>query len=72
MTAGVLPLPRIRNVRWPRSSADVLDVGGAGLRDSKTVQAEQDCQGGVVVVMALGGEEESAEFGAVQPRPSVG
>jgi hypothetical protein len=46
--------------------AEVLDVGGAGLRDSKAVQAEQDRQGGVVVVMALGGEEEPAEFGAIQ------
>ena len=46
--------------------AEVLDIGGPSLRDSKAVQAEQDRQGGVVVVMALGGEEEPAEFGAVQ------
>ena len=66
MTAGLLPLPRIRSVRWPALDAEVFDVGGAGLRDSKAVQAEQDRQGGVVVVVALRREEEPTEFGTVQ------
>jgi hypothetical protein len=36
----------------------VFDVGGTGLGDTKAVQAEQDRQCGMVVVIAFGSEEE--------------
>jgi hypothetical protein len=46
---------------------EVLDVGGTGLADTQPVQTEQHGQCGVVPVVLLGGEQEHAEFGAIQP-----
>ena len=46
---------------------EVLDVGGAGFADPEAVQAQEHRERGVVVVEAFGGEQERAEFSAVQP-----
>ncbi len=45
---------------------EVLDIGGARLADSKTVQPQQYGKGGVITVIALGGEEEYAQLRAVK------
>jgi hypothetical protein len=47
--------------------AEVLDVGRTRVAHSQSVQAEQDGERGVVAVVLLGGEQEHAELGAVQP-----
>jgi hypothetical protein len=52
--------------------AEVLDVGGACLTHSQPVQTEEHCQGGVVAVVLLGGEQEHAELGAVESSPGRG
>jgi hypothetical protein len=44
----------------------VLDIGLAGLADAQAVEAEEDGWRRVGVVEALRGEQESAEFTAVQ------
>lgn len=46
--------------------AQVLDVGGARLAHPQAVQPEQDGQGGMGVVEALGGEDQRSQLGAVQ------
>jgi hypothetical protein len=51
--------------------AKVLDVGGASLADTQPVEAEQHGERCVAAVVLVGGEEEDAELGAVQPA-SVG
>ena len=51
--------------------AEVLNVGGTSLADTKSIQAEQHGERGVVPVVLLGGEEQHAELGAIQPS-SVG
>src|SRR5918995_6616452 len=51
--------------------AEVLNVGGTSFADTKSIQAEQHDERGVIPVVLLGGEEEHAELGAIQP-PSVG
>ena len=52
--------------------AEVLNVGGTSLADTKSIQAEQHGDRAVVPVVLLGGEEEHAEPGAISPRASVG
>ena len=52
--------------------AEVLSVGGTGLAHTQSVEAQQGCQSGVVGVVALGREEESAELPLSRPRPSLG
>jgi hypothetical protein len=47
--------------------AEVLDVGGAGLAHPQPVQPEQHRERRVLAVVLLGGEQEHAELGAVQP-----
>jgi hypothetical protein len=71
MTVSLLPLPMIRSVRWPRSR-QVFDVGGAGFADPKAAEADQHGQRGVVAVDLLAGEQQHAEFGAIQSRDSDG
>jgi hypothetical protein len=44
----------------------ILDVGGGGLAHPQAVETQQNGQSGMVVVIALGGEEERAELGPVQ------
>jgi hypothetical protein len=46
--------------------AKVLDVGRAGLAYPQPVEPEQHREGRVVAVVLVGGEQEHAEFGAVQ------
>jgi hypothetical protein len=46
--------------------AKVRDVSGTGLAYTQPVQSEQHGECGVVPIVLLGGEEEHAEFGAVQ------
>src|SRR4029079_15135813 len=50
----------------PALEAQVFDIGGARFANSQSVKAEQDRQRGMRVAVMLGGEEENAEFGAVQ------
>jgi hypothetical protein len=45
--------------------AEILDVGGACFCDAQTVEAEQDGEGCVGVVVVLGGEQEASELAAV-------
>ena len=47
--------------------AEVLCVGGAGLAHPQSVEAEQRGESGVVGVVALSREEESAELPSVEP-----
>ena len=51
------------------SDAEVLDVGGARLAHSQSVQPEEHRQGGMGAVVTLGGEQEHAELGAVESSP---
>jgi hypothetical protein len=50
--------------------SEVLDVGGARLAHSRSVQPEEHRQGGVGAVVLLGGEQEHAELGAVEASSS--
>lgn len=47
--------------------AEVADVGLAGFADPQPVEAEQHGESGSLVAELFGGEQEPAEFGAVQP-----
>jgi hypothetical protein len=49
----------------------VLDVGLARLADPHPIQAEEHSEGPMGVVIGIGGGEEHAKFGAVEPA-SVG
>jgi hypothetical protein len=44
-----------------------LDVGRAGFPDAQTVKTEQHRQGGVSVVVVLGGEQEPGQLASVHP-----
>ncbi len=66
MTAGLLPLPMIRRVRCPTFESEVLDVRRARLAGTQAIQPEEYRKHGVVVIESFGGEQERAEFGAVQ------
>jgi len=46
--------------------AEVLDIGGTGLADSESVEAQEGRQGGMVVVVALRREQEGAELAPVE------
>jgi hypothetical protein len=46
--------------------SQILGIGCAGLAHPQAVEAEEHRQGGMVVVVALGGEEEGAQLGAVE------
>ena len=46
--------------------AQVLDIGRARLGDPEAVEAEKDRQGGMSVVVALGGKQERAQLAAVE------
>lgn len=70
MTAGLLPLPMIRRVRWPRSRPRSRRWWRTA--DPKTVQSEQDGKGGVIAVVALGGEQEDAQLRAVETTSTCG
>ena len=50
----------------------ILDVGGTGLAHPQAVETQQHRQSGVVVVIALGGEEERAELAPVQAATLIG
>ena len=56
----------------PPVKAQVLGIGGTGLAHPQAVEAEQHRQGGVVAVIALGGEEERAELASVESPTSLG
>ena len=56
----------------PSFEPEVLDVGGAGLAHPEAVQAQEDGEGGVGVVEALGGEQERSELGSVEAAGVVG
>ena len=45
--------------------AEVLGVGGTGLTHAESIEAQEGSHGGVVGVVALGREEESAELAPV-------
>ncbi len=55
----------------PPLDVEVFDVGGTRLGDPQPVRAEQHRQSGVVMVVALRGEQARSEFAAVQP-PALG
>jgi hypothetical protein len=64
---GLVALPDDPQDAVTPLEGEVFDVGGARLADSKSVEAEENGERGVGVVVALGGEQEGAELGAVQP-----
>jgi hypothetical protein len=51
--------------------AKILDVAGAGFADPQPVEPEQHGERRVVAVVLVGGEQEHAELGTVQP-PGIG
>ena len=46
--------------------AEIFDVGGTGLAHSETIEAQESCQCGMVVVVALGREQEGSELAPVE------
>jgi hypothetical protein len=53
----------------PALEAEILDVGGARLSDTKSVETEQHCERGMCAVALLGGEQEASPFASVHSVP---
>ena len=69
---GLVALPDDPEGAVSSFEPEVLDVGGAGLAHPEAVQAQEDGEGGVGVVEALGGEQERSKLGAVEAASVVG
>ena len=57
--AGLLPLPRMRRVRWPRSTRGSSSFGGASLADPEPVEAERYGERREVAVVLVGGDRNT-------------
>ena len=64
---GLVALANNAQRPMPPIKAQVLRVGGTSLADPQPVKAEEHSQRGMVVVVALGGEEKGAELAPVEP-----
>ena len=72
ITAGSFALADDAQRAMSPVEAQILGVGGAGLAHPQSVEAEKGRQCGMVRVVALGREEESAELPRSSPRTSLG